>query len=362
MIDKVQKIMSGFDYAAVTPRRVEAALKREHRDCNDLGALLSPAAAVYLEDMAVLARDVSLRFFGRNVSLYTPLYIANYCVNRCLYCGYNHDNHIRRARLSPAEIAAEAAAIAATGLKDILLLTGESRIYSSPAYIGQAVEILNRYFPSVGLEIYPLRLEQYGRLHELGSDFISVYQETYDPALYDRVHLSGPKKNYSWRFGANERALAAGFRGASFGVLLGLGDFRRDVLACAAHALLVQEKYPQAEIGFSVPRIRPYPNREKNETGIGEAQLLQIILSLRLFMPWAGISLSTRESAHFRDNCIGLGITRLSAGVSTGVGGHLGGEKGDQQFHKADPRSAPEICRALVSRGYQPVFRDYIRV
>jgi 2-iminoacetate synthase len=155
--------------------------------------------------------------------------------------------------------------------------------------------------------------------------------------------------------------LAAGFRGASFGVLLGLGNFRRDVLACAAHAHMIQEKYPQAEIAFSVPRIRPFPNKEKNNSGVQEAELLQIILALRLFMPWAGISLSTRESAYFRDHCIGLGITRLSAGVSTGVGGHSDGEKGDQQFRKSDERSVDEVCQAIIKRGCQPVFNDYIR-
>lgn len=362
MLNKVLEWTEHFDFAAVTPQRVEAALARQQRDINDLGALLSPAGAAYLEEMAALAQECSLRFFGRSLTLYTPMYIANHCVNQCLYCGYKRGNQIRRAKLSLAEIEAEAAFIAASGIKDILVLTGESRVHSNVDYIGQAVELLRRFFPSLGLEIYPLRQEEYRKLHRLGADFISVYQETYDPVLYAQVHPAGPKRNYAWRFGANDRALAAGFRGASFGALLGLGGFRRDVMACGAHAWLIQEKYPQAELGFSVPRIRPYPNREKNESSVGEAELLQIILSLRLFMPWAGISLSTRESAYFRDHCIGLGITRLSAGVSTGVGGRREEEKGDQQFRKADGRSVEEVCQAVMSRGFQPVFNDYIRV
>ena len=361
MIKKVQDLMS-FDFNAVKPKRVEAALAAERRTPADLGALLSPTAAEYLEPMAHLARAATRRFFGRNISLYTPIYIANHCVNECVYCGYNRKNDIRRAKLTFEEIEIEAKAIAATGLQEILLLTGESKPHSKVEYIAEAVTILRRHFRCVGLEVYPMDVDEYRAVHQAGADYVSVYQETYDPQLYDRVHLSGPKKNYAYRFGANDRALAAGFRGASFGALLGLGDFRRDVLACGVHASMIMQKYPWAEIGFSVPRIRPYPNKTKNEVDVHEPQLLQVILALRLFMPWAGLSLSTRESAWFRDHCIDLGITRLSAGVSTGVGGHGSEEKGDQQFHKADERGVDEVRSAIAAHGCQPVFNDYVRL
>lgn len=362
MIQEVQALARGFDFHAVTPKKVEETLGKEKKTVHDLGILLSPAAGAYLEEMARMAKDLTARFFGLNIGLYTPLYIANHCVNGCTYCGYNCANEIRRARLSFAEIESEAEAIAATGLTDILLLTGESRRQSGVAYIGRAVEILAQKFKSVGIEVYPLAREEYAFLHRMGADFVSVYQETYDPVLYRAVHLVGPKKNYAWRFGANDRALSAGFRGAAFGALLGLGDFRRDVLACGAHAEQVSRKYPHAEISFSTPRIRPYPNQEKNETLVDERELTQVILALRLFMPWAGLSLSTRESARYRDNLIGLGITRLSAGVETGVGGHVGDGKGDEQFHKSDPRNVEEVRQAVIARGYQPVFKDYVRV
>ena len=341
---------------------VEAALKKNRRDLHDLGILLSPAAAAYLEDMASEVRRETLRFFGRNIGLYTPLYVANYCVNECVYCGYNRSNQIRRGRLTEGEIEDEARAIAATGLTDILLLTGESRAQSGVKYIGRATEILARHFKSVGLEVYPLKTEEYQYLQNLGADFVSVYQETYDPLLYNKVHLSGPKKNYAWRFNAQERALEAGFRGVAFGALLGLGDFRRDTLASGAHAWLISKKFPLAEIAFSTPRLRPCPNKEKTSCQVGETELTQIILALKLFMPWAGLSLSTRERAWYRDNMIGLGVTRLSAGVKTAVGGHSGDDKGDEQFHKSDSRDVQEVCRAIIERGFQPVFNDYVRL
>lgn len=353
---------AAFDFAATTTREVDRAIERERATARDFGALLSPAASSRLEKMARRARDLTDRFFGRNISLYTPLYIANHCVNSCVYCGYNRANPIRRARLSLEEIEREAAAVASTGLREILLLTGESRTHSDVAYIAGAIGVVARHFSAVGVEVYPMDEEEYGELRGAGADFISVYQETYDPDLYDRVHLAGPKKKYHYRLGANTRALAAGFRGASFGALLGLGDFRRDAMACGLHAFAVHKSRPHAEIGLSVPRLRSFPNQEEPRAGVSEAELLQVILAYRLFMPWASISLSTRESARFRDNCVGLGVTRLSAGVRTGVGGHAGGEKGDPQFHKADARDVREVCLAVRARNRQPVFGDHIRV
>ncbi len=361
MMDKVVEAWR-FDFASVAEADVRRALDRERLSLSDFAALLAPPAMKFLDEMADRAGEATARFFGRNVGLYTPLYIANHCVNECSYCGYNLKNRIRRAKLSYEEIEAEARAIAAGGLTDILLLTGESRAKSDVPYIAGAVKILARHFRSVGIEVYPMSVDEYREVREAGADYVSVYQETYDPALYDKVHISGPKKDYAWRFGANLRALEAGFRGVSFGALLGLGDFRRDVLACGAHAFHVARKYPMAEISFSTPRIRPYPNQPRNESYMGEAELAQVILALRLFMPWAGLSLSTRERAAFRDEFIGRAVTRLSAGVSTGVGGHEGDSKGDEQFHKSDERGVEEVRRAIIAKGCQPVFNDYVRV
>ncbi len=329
----------------------------------DFAALLSPAAENCLEAIARKAKAQTRRWFGNTASLYTPLYIANYCVNQCVYCGFNCMNQINRAKLTEEEMKTELANIAKTGLREILILTGESRYHSDVEYIGRAVEIARNYFSTIGIEVYPLETEEYAYLHQKGVDFVSVYQETYHTERYAEVHLKGPKRNFAYRFNAQERALLGGMRGVGVGALLGLDDFRHDAFAAGLHAMLLQKKYPHAELSFSVPRLRPYKNREDNSSGgVGEKQLLQVMLAYRLFLPYAGICISTRERAGFRDNIIGLAATKISAGVKTSVGGHDEAEKGDAQFEISDPRSVEEIRDMIVSRGMQPVYRDYIRV
>jgi 2-iminoacetate synthase len=253
-------------------------------------------------------------------------------------------------------------AIAATGLDEILLLTGESRVKSGVAYIGEAVKLAARYFSTVGIEVYPLNTDEYAYLHECGADFVSVYQETYNPRLYEKVHPAGPKRCYPYRLAAQERALRGGMRGVSFGALLGLGDFRRDAFSAGLHAYWLQKKYPHAEISFSVPRIRAFKNHgEGFFHKVGERQLLQVMLAYRLFMPFAGITISTRERAGFRDHVAGLCATKISAGVSVGVGGHESVQKGDEQFEIADSRNVVQVHRMICNRGLQPIYTDYIR-
>ena len=225
------------------------------------------------------------------------------------------------------------------------------------------VELAKEYFTTIGLEIYPLNSDEYAFLHEKGADFVSVYQETYDPIFYKEVHLKGPKRDFSYRFNAQERALMGGMRGVGIGALLGLHNFRNDALATGLHAKFLQQKYPHAEISFSVPRLRPYINNsENNPNDVHETQLLQIMLAYRILLPFAGINISTRERAGFRDNVVGLCATKISAGVKTSVGGHQLEEKGDAQFEISDPRSVDEIRKMLKKRGLQEVFTDYIRL
>ena len=227
----------------------------------------------------------------------------------------------------------------------------------------KAVELAKEYFTTIGLEIYPLNSDEYAFLHEKGADFVSVYQETYDPIFYKEVHLKGPKRDFSYRFNAQERALMGGMRGVGIGALLGLHNFRNDALATGLHAKFLQQKYPHAEISFSVPRLRPYINNsENNPNDVHETQLLQIMLAYRILLPFAGINISTRERAGFRDNVVGLCATKISAGVKTSVGGHQLEEKGDAQFEISDPRSVDEIRKMLKKRGLQEVFTDYIRL
>ncbi|MDR1656557.1 MAG: 2-iminoacetate synthase ThiH [Deltaproteobacteria bacterium] len=352
-----------FDFQAVGSRQVARSLERETLSLEDLGALLSPAAAENLEDLAARSRDLTLRHFGLNVTLFTPLYLANHCVNHCLYCGFSALGDIRRGALTESDVDQELAAIEVTGLEDVLLLTGDSRARSGPEYIFRCAALAAKRLKKVGLEVYPLSIREYSRARDAGVDYVCVYQETYEPNLYAHVHLKGPKRNYAWRLAAPERALAAGVRGVGLGALLGLGDFRRDVLALGWHALYLSRLHPQAEISFSVPRLRPAPGHVVfQQSPVSEAELAQIIMALRIFMPWAGISLSTRERPFFRDHLVGLGATRLSAGVRTSVGGHSGPDHGEEQFFKSDPRNVPQVCQALAQMGFQAVFNDYIRL
>lgn len=363
MMAQVLAAVKAYDYQSYTGLDVKRALDAERIGVREYQALLSPAATPFLEQMAARAGRETKKHFGNAVCLFTPLYIANYCENQCVYCGFNCLNKIHRAKLTLAEIDRELAAIAATGLREILLLTGESRHMSDVGYIGEAVRCARKYFSTIGIEIYPLNCEEYAQLHRCGADFVSVYQETYDPDLYERKHLAGPKRIFPYRFYAQERALLGGMRGVSFGALLGLGDFRRDAFASGIHANLIQKKYPQAEISFSVPRLRPYINNKQNHPNdVHETQLLQVILAHRLFLPFASITISTRERAGFRDHVIGMAATKISAGVKVGVGGHEQEEKGDEQFEISDPRSVDEIHDMILRRGLQPVYSDYILV
>lgn len=363
IMNKVLKAMETYDYTIYTAVDVKNTLNRDVLSPADFAVLLSPAAFPFLEEIAQKAKLETRKHFGNSVCMFTPLYIANYCENHCVYCGFNCHNQIHRARLTYDEIENELSAIAKTGLKEILILTGESRHMSDVKYIGEALKIARRYFSTVGIEIYPLNSDEYHYLHECGADFVSVYQETYNVDKYEKMHLSGPKRIYPYRFNAQERALMGGMRGVSFGALLGLDDFRKDAFASGLHAYYIQQKYPHAEVSFSTPRLRPYVNNaENNPNDVHEPQLLQVMLAYRLFMPFAGITISTRERAGFRDNVIGLAATKISAGVSVGVGGHEEKAKGDEQFEISDPRSVMEVHQSILNRGLQPVYNDYLWV
>lgn len=363
MMDDVLAAAAAYDYNRYTAQDVRAALAAATLSPEDFAALLSPAAQPFLEQMAARATQETRARFGNSICLFTPLYIANYCENECVYCGFNCKNRIHRGMLNAEQIEHEMQAIARTGLKEILLLTGESRGMSPVPYIGEAVRIARRYFSTIGIEIYPLNADEYAFLHRCGADFVSVYQETYDPARYATQHLSGPKRSFPYRFCAQERALMGGMRGVGFGALLGLGDFRRDAYATGLHAYAIQRKYPAAEISFSCPRLRPIINDASvNPHDVHETQLLQVILAYRLLLPSASITISTRERAGFRDHVIGMAATKISAGVKVGVGGHEEQAQGDEQFEISDPRSVDEVREMILSRGLQPVYTDYIYV
>ncbi|MGI6078005.1 MAG: 2-iminoacetate synthase ThiH [Fastidiosipilaceae bacterium] len=350
-----------------TEQQVKAALAKDSVEMNlfDYAALLSPAALPLLEQMAERALVERKRYFGDAVYFFSPLYIANYCENRCLYCGFNCGEKIQRARLDKQEIAREMEAMAASGLEEVLILTGESPTMSLPEYIAAACKIARGYFKNVGVEVYPMNVREYELLRENGSDFVTVFQETYQPTVYERYHKGGAKRVMPYRLEAQERALMGGMRGVGFGALLGLGDARRDAFAVGVHAHLIQKRYPWAEISLSCPRLRPIAGQDHIQFDpVSETELLQIILAYRIFLPYAGITVSTRERAGFRDQAMKLCATKISAEVSTGIGSHANGNEhqGDAQFDIADERTVLEIAADLKAIGMQPVMNDYIYV
>ncbi len=260
--EKVMSQMNSYDCSIYTEKDVRAALEHEVCSVDDFKALLSPAAEPFLEQMAQRARLETSRHFGNTVYLFTPLYIANYCENYCVYCGFNCYNHIRRMKLTLEQIEHEMKVIADSGMEEILILTGESRAKSDVKYIGEACKLARKYFRMVGLEIYPVNTDEYRYLHECGADYVTVFQETYDADKYETLHLAGHKRVWPYRFDAQERALRGGMRGVAFSALLGLSDFRKDALASALHVYYLQRKYPQAEMSLSCPRLRPIINND----------------------------------------------------------------------------------------------------
>ena len=364
ILDQVVTAMEAYDYNTYTAEDVKRALAHAERTPEDFQALLSPAALPFLEEIAQAAQIETRKHFGNSVYMFTPIYIANYCENYCIYCGFNCHNKIRRAKLDMDEIEQELKAIAETGLQEILILTGESRAMSPVSYIGEAVKLARKYFRVIGIEIYPLNVDEYAYLHECGVDYVTVFQETYDDQKYKTLHLGGHKRIFPYRLNAQERALMGGMRGVGFAALLGLSDFRKDAFATGLHAYLLQRKYPHAEIAFSCPRLRPIINNDKiNPKDVHEPQLLQIICAYRIFMPFASITISTRECERFRDNIIQIAATKISAGVNVGIGGHSQEEeKGDEQFEISDGRSVDEIYQMIEDNGMQPVMTDYIYV
>lgn len=365
LMDQVIQEMHAYDYDQYTEADVKRALLHEYRTPEDFKALLSPAALPLIEEIAQAARKETRKHFGNSTYMFTPIYIANYCENYCIYCGFNCHNKIKRAKLNYEQIEREMQEIAKSGLQEILILTGESRSMSPISYIGEACKIARKYFKVIGLEIYPVNTEEYAYLHECGADSVTVFQETYNSDKYETLHLAGHKRIFPYRVAAQERAIRGGMRSVGFAALLGLDDFRKDAFATGYHAYLLQRKYPHAEIAFSCPRLRPIINNDRiNPKDVHETQLLQVVCAYRLFMPYANITVSTRECERVRDSLVTIAATKISAGVSTGIGSHADDieEKGDDQFEISDGRTVKEVYEALLRNNQQPVMSDYIYV
>lgn len=358
--------LQGFDresreqrLATTTAADVSAVLARERLTLNDFLTLLTPAAQEYLEPMARRSQAETLRYFGRAVNLFTPLYVSDHCTNQCRYCGFNARNKVQRRHLNVDEAEIEAKAIAATGLGHVLLLTGDARHISSPEYIASIARRIHPLFASVGVEVYSMTEEEYKLLLDNGVDSMTMFQETYNPELYAWLHPAGPKRDYTFRCNAPGRAAAAGMRSVGIGALLGLDNFIHDAFCTGLHAHWLQQNFPGSDIAVSVPRMCPHEGSFEVKHAVDDKQFVQYITALRCFLPRVGITVSTREKAALRDHIVPLGVTRVSAGVSTAVGGRELEKSNDGQFEISDHRSADEMTAALATIGYQAVCKDW---
>lgn len=348
--------------ALITSRNkadVYRALHGEHLSTNDLAALLSPAAEPYLPEMANRSQTITQQRFGRVIQIYAPLYLSNYCTNRCLYCGFSAENQIQRRCLSLDEVEAEAGTLRQRGVSHLLLVSGEAPKMMGVDYIEQVALRLKDRFASLSIEVQPLTGPEYARLFAAGITSVAVYQETYDPALYRRMHLSGKKSDYAFRLATPARAAAAGMREVGIGALLGLGDWRAEGLALGLHLTWLRKHFWRTGLTVSFPRIRPAEGGFQALTSVSERDLTQLILALRLFDHDVGLLLSTREEARYRNGMLGLGPTRYSAGSCTSPGGYSNVDEATEQFAVDDHRTIAEVCAAIQDQGFDPVRKDW---
>jgi 2-iminoacetate synthase len=324
-------------------------------------ALVSPAAAGYLEEMARQAHELTLRRFGRTIQLYAPLYVSNYCVNKCLYCGFNTSHKFKRTRLTLDEAMADADVIAAEGFRHILLVSGEDTAAITPEYLAQLAKRLKCKFASISAEIYPMDEGQYAAICRAGIDGVTLYQETFDRTAYAKFHPSGAKADYDRRLGTHDRAARAGMRRLGIGVLLGLTDWRLETLALGEHADYLMRHYWRAQVSFSFPRIRPATEvqRELFRHTPTDAEMVQMMLALRLCFGDAGLTISTRERAELRDNLVRLGVTQMSAGSRTNPGGYTTGTDSIEQFKIDDDRTAAQVAAMIRGQGFEAVWKDW---
>ena len=363
------------------------SLRQPRPTLADFGRLISPAAAGLMEDMALRSQAITRRRFGNIIRMFAPLYLSNECVNNCKYCGFSRDNPILRVTLTVEEVMREAKALQAEGFRNILLVAGEHPKFVGRDYMADCIAALHKEVPGISLEIGPMETEDYRLLVEAGADGLVVYQESYDRDVYADMHVSGPKRDFDWRLETPERAYAAGFRRLGIGALYGLADWRLEAISLAAHAQYLLRRCWKSQLTVSLPRLRPCAGEFQPLTHLSERDLAQLVCALRLFLPDAGLTLSTRERPEFRDGLIPLGITMVSAGSHTEPGGYTGAgrdkihhtERGriveltasasewqtpgataaTGQFVIADDRSSAQVAAMLRRIGYEPVWKDW---
>ena len=351
---------TGGSIRAKTAADVRRALGRLRAGLtlDDLQVLLSPAARPFLEEMAQLSHRLTVERFGRTMQLYAPMYLSNVCANVCTYCGFSAQNRIPRKVLSDAEIIADAEVLKAHGFDHILLVTGESGRVGR-AYLANALRILRERFSSLSLEVQPLDQDDYRALVEEGLSAVLVYQETYDPAVYPKHHLSGPKADIAYRLETPDRLGRAGVKKIGLGALFGLSDWRTDAWFVGLHLRYLEKTYWRTRYSLSFPRLRPHEGGDIAVTPFDERDLVQTVCAFRLFSQEVELSLSTRECAAFRNHAFQLGFTTMSAGSRTNPGGYASAPESLEQFAIDDARSPTEVAAYLRGRGYEPVWKDW---
>ncbi len=360
----VVKQFEDFDFDAyfssVTLSDIQQSLRRDHLEPYDLLNLLSELAQDVLEEMAQKAQQVTQQYFGRTIGMYAPLYISDYCSNHCTYCGFNCASDAKRLKLSIDQIEQEARVISDMGIRHILVLTGEAPAQTPMSYLKETVEVLKKYFSSIGIEMFPMDEDAYRQLKNAGVDSLTVYQETYDQKIYKQVHLKGKKADYQYRLLTPERGAKAGFRSVNIGPLFGLGEPGPEAFLAGLHAKYLEQTFPDVEVSLSLPRMTKAAGGIAPRYTLSDRRFVQFILAWRLFIPRLGISVSTRESAQFRDRLLNLGVTRYSAGSKTDVGGYaLKDQEATPQFEVTDIRSVDEVSQMIRKNGFQPVFKDW---
>lgn len=344
---------------STTAAQVESALHNRARTIDDFIALISPAAATYLEPMAQLSRQLTQQRFGKTIQMYAPMYLSNECNNICTYCGFSLDNKVRRRTLSPTEILQEAAALKAMGYEHVLLVTGEANHTVHVAYFKEALKLLRSHFAQISMEVQPLDEADYSDLKASGLHSVLVYQETYHRDDYKKHHPKGKKSNFQYRLETPDRLGRAGVHKIGLGILIGLEDWRADSFFTALHLQYLERTYWQTKYSISFPRLRPFSGGLEPKVAMNDRELVQLICAWRIFNQEVELSLSTRELPRFRDHVIQLGITSISAGSKTNPGGYAVEPESLEQFEIADERSPAEMARVIAAKGYEPVWKDW---
>jgi len=359
-------LFSTYDWSEVkasiyakTGADVERALSKAERNLEDFKALISPAAKQYLEPMAIKSRALTQQRFGKNIQMYIPMYLSNECQNICTYCGFSMDNKLPRKTLSDKEILKEVAAIKAMGYEHVLLLTGEANNLVGFDYLYKAVQLIKPHFAQVSLEVQPLKQSEYEVLIEIGLHAVYVYQESYRRETYKKYHPKGRKSNFDWRLETPDRLGKAGIHKIGIGALLGLEDWRTESFMTAIHLEYLRKYYWESKYSISFPRLRPAEGSSNDESVMDESDLLQLICAYRILDPDLELSMSTRETSHFRDHIVSLGVTSMSADSKTAPGGYAVNDEALEQFEIDDNRSAAEVSEMISKQGYTAVWKDW---